>query len=303
MDRILSNCEQNIIMRPKFAPYFFMLPFIFSFLVFFVYPAANTVIMSFHTIVPGEYSFVGLMNYKKLFNAHFFRALKNNVIYTVTTLLILIPFPILLAIILNVFKNGTSKIFRAAIFIPSLVSVVVAGILFQLMFADYDKAFINTLLIRLGMRPQRWLRGNPLNAMIVMVVIGSWRWLGVDLVYFMAGLQTIPEELYEVAEIDGANVLQKTFSITLPLLRPTIYYVFIIIILGGFSMFEESFILWQGYSPGDNGLTIMGYLYSQGFFKADMGFGSAIGVGLLIIILAISIICISFFGMLKKEHD
>jgi arabinosaccharide transport system permease protein len=138
------------------------------------------------------------------------------------------------------------------------------------------------------------------HAMFLLVIIALWRWTGINIIYFLSGLQTIPNELYEAADIDGANTLQKFKVITLPLLKPIIIFVTTISILGGFSMFEESYILWSGNSPNNIGLTMVGYVYRKGFQSGDLGMGSAVGLVLLLIIVVLSLGELSLWGFFKR---
>lgn len=127
--------------------------------------------------------------------------------------------------------------------------------------------------------------------------------MGVNVLYFLAGLQNIPNELYESAEIDGANVYQKFKNVTLPFLKPIITFVSIISIIAGFRMFEESYMLWEANSPGNIGLTLIVYLYQQGIQQNDLGFGAAIGVVVLIIIFIISLIYLLVTGAFKRGDE
>src|SRR5690625_1212301 len=108
-----------------------------------------------------------------------------------------------------------------------------------------------------------------------MVMLAVWRWLGVNILYFLAGLQNIPNELYEASDIDGASIFQKFRYITLPMLYPVTIFVETISIINGFRMFEESFVFWEAGSTGNIGLTVVGYMYQQGIQQNDMGFGAA----------------------------
>lgn len=124
------------------------------------------------------------------------------------------------------------------------------------------------------------------------------------MMYFLSGLQSIPEDYYEAASIDGATTWQKFIKITIPQLKPTFVYVLTISIYGGLAMFNESYMLYQGNnSPNNIGLTIVGYLYRQGIEKNDMGYASAVGVVLLVIVLAINITQLVATGTFKKEDD
>ncbi|MBA4493046.1 carbohydrate ABC transporter permease [Paenactinomyces guangxiensis] len=286
----------------KVAPYLFIMPFVLSFLLFFLYPLLSTINMSFQEIFPGETRYIGLANYEKIWNPHFYRAVYNTSLYTLGTLIILIPVPLLLAILLNRKETPGRQFFRSALFIPALTSVVVAGVVFRLMFGVSDTSLINSLLIKLGLSPQQWTM-HAETGMFLMLLLATWRWTGVNLLYFLAGLQNIPKELYQSADIDGAGPLQKFWHITLPMLKPVVIYVLTISIFGGFRMFEESYVFWGTASPGDIGLTITGYLYQQGFESFDLGLGAAIGVVLLLIVLTINLIQLRFFGLFSKEDE
>jgi arabinosaccharide transport system permease protein len=285
----------------KYVPYVFVLPFIVSFLVFYLYPITQTVIMSFQNVVPGETSFIGLANYAKIFDSDFLDALRVSFTYTALTILVLIPLPVVLSVLLNNGLKRVNSAFRALFFLPSLVSVVVAGTIFRLMFASSGKSMVNSLLVALGGQPVDWLMGGAGSAMFLMVMVAVWRWTGVNVIYFMSGLQTIPAELYEAAEIDGAGPVGRFRHITLPLLKPTIIFVTTISVFGGFAMFEESFIFWAGLSPNNVGLTMVGLLYKRGFQQGDLGLASGVGIFLMLIVFAVSVIQLKFFGFFKKE--
>jgi len=271
-----------------------------SFLIFFLYPTISTIIMSFHEVLGvGNHRFIGISNYTRLFNTQFFNAIRNNTIYTSFMLSILIPIPLIFAVLLNSKRLRGRNFFRAVIFVPALTSIIVAGVAFRLLFGEMDTAFINTILIQLGLPPQRWTM-NYNTGMFLMVSLTSWRIMGVYIVYFISGLQSIPEELYESADIDGASHIGKFTKITLPLLKPILLYVLTIVIFDGYRMFGESFVFWNEGMPGDIGLTIVRYLYQQAFQRNDMGFGSAVGIVLLAIVLTINLIQLKFFGFFKK---
>lgn len=283
------------------APYLFILPFAAAFLLFYLYPICTTILMSFQNVVPGETKFIGLANYLRIPGQDFFDALRVGFVYTFLTIAILVPLPIFFAVLLNSGARRLNAVHRAMFFLPSLVSVVVAGTIFRLMFASTEKAVINGTLKALGISPVDWLMGGADQAMFLMVLLAVWRWLGVNIIYFLSGLQSIPEELYEAAALDGAGPVQKFFRVTLPLLKPTVLFVTTISIFGGFAMFEESYIFWQGNSPNNVGLTMVGLLFKNGFQKGDLGMASTYGLVLMLIVFAISIVQLKFFGFFKKE--
>ena len=286
----------------KNAPYIFIAPFVLTFLVFFLYPLVSTFIMSFQDIAgPGDTTFIGLKNYRNLANEQFYHAIKNSVVYTFLTIAVLIPLPLLLAVLLNSKATRFTNFFKAAFFLPALTSVVVAGLFFRFAFSAQETAFINDLLIKIGASPRDWLFKRE-TTMLVLVLFCTWRWIGVNIIYFMSGLNAIPVEQYEAASIDGAGPLQKFLTITLPNLKSVTVYVVTISIYGGFSMFSESFTLFSSVrSPGDIGLTIVSYIYLEGFNFARLGMGSAIGVTLFAIIMGVNLIQLYASGTFKRS--
>ncbi|MBD0383675.1 carbohydrate ABC transporter permease [Paenibacillus sedimenti] len=292
----------GLLYSQKVAPYVFVLPFILSFLIFFAYPVVSTVIMSFQEVLPDQTRFIGFANYKKLLNPDFYKALLNNTKYTFWTLLILIPVPLVLAVLLNSKIMKARNFFRASLFIPALTSVVVAGTIFRLIFGELDGSLLNSFMHMIGLESQKWLRSSG-TAMFAMVLLATWRWTGINILYFLSALQSIPNELYESAEMDGASVWQKFRSITLPLLKPVTIYVLTISIYGGYSMFVESYTMFNGNnSPNQIGLTMIGYIYKQGLESNNLGFGSAIGLTLLVITLLVNLVQLKSFGLFKKEE-
>lgn len=294
-----ANKFLKILNSKKVAPYVFVSPFIISFLILTLYPAIQAIIMSFQSVLPGQVTFIGWSNYERIINPIFFEALKNTTIYVIITVVVLTVLPILLAVLLDSKLVRFKTIFRASLFIPSLTSVIVAGTIFRMMFGESDVAVANQIVTFFGFDAIDW-RYNSWSAMFLMVVLCSWRWMGVNILYFLAALQNVPRELYEAAEIDGANVIQKFFYVTLPYLKPITIFVVTISIINGFRMFEESFVFWQTSSPGNIGLTVIGYIYQQGIQQNDMGFGAAIGVVLMLIIFVVSFIQLLVTGAFKR---
>lgn len=136
-----------------------------------------------------------------------------------------------------------------------------------------------------------------------MLLVACWRWTGVNILYFLAGLQSISTDLYEAASIDGASKWQQFKKISFPLVKPTTVYVLTISIYAGLSMFLESYMLWKGNnSPQNIGLTIVGYLYRQGIEKRAMGYACAVGLVLLIVVMIVNLIQLTVTGTFKKEE-
>ncbi|TWT07806.1 sugar ABC transporter permease [Planococcus sp. CPCC 101016] len=286
----------------KVAPYVFISPFIISFLILTLYPTIQAFIMSFQRVLPGNVEFIGLSNYERIFNPTFFLALKNTTLYVIFTVVILVVIPILLAVFLDSKLVRFKTIFRASLFIPSLTSIIVAGTIFRMMFGESDTAVANQVVTFFGLEAIDW-RYNSWSAMFLMVTLASWRWMGVNVLYFLAALQSVPKELYESADIDGANVFKKFRYVTLPFLKPITIFVVTISIINGFRMFEESFVFWETSSPGNIGLSVIGYIYQEGIQQNDMGFGAAIGIVLMLIIFAVSFIQLILTGAFKRSDE
>ncbi|HCS38399.1 MAG TPA: arabinose transporter permease [Anaerolineaceae bacterium] len=289
----------------KVAPYIFVLPFVLIFLIFFVYSIGSTVLMSFQSVHIGDIQFVKLENFRMLFNNSSFPiAIRNSLVYTALTLLLLIPFPMTFAVMLNSKSMRGSGLFRAILFLPLLCSVVVAGITFRFMFSETNASLVNSFVINvLGGEKVPWVR-LQWPAMILLVTLASWRWTGINVIYFLSGLNSIPVELYEASEIDGANTWQRFRYLTIPMLKPTIIYVLTISIYGGLAMFAESQMIWAGKSsPHNVGLTIVGFIYQNGISQGNLGLASATGLLLLLAVLIINLVQLRLTGVIGKEND
>lgn len=284
----------------RVAPYVFVLPFVLTFLIFFAYPVGSTFVMSFQKVAAENTAFVGLKNYKTLLNPIFYKALKNSAMYMVISCALMIPIPMVLAAMLNNRNMKCKGFFRSAMFVPALTSVVVAGVVFRMMFGELEGSFANQVISLFGKDPIIWLR-KPVTVWIVFFLLCMWRWTGVNMMYYLSGLQQIPGDLYESADIDGATGWQKMRYITLPLLKPTTVYVLTISIFAGMAMFSESFLLFNGSTnPNNVGTTVVVYLYRMGLEQNNYGLASAIGVILLIIVMIINMIQLTINGTFKK---
>ena len=288
----------------KTAPYVFALPFILSFIIFWVYPLISAFVMSFQDIGAISVKFVGFKNYGKLLkDTVFHTAMLNSFEYMLFTCLLLIPFPMLFAVLMDGNLVKAKGLWKALLYLPALTSVVISGTLFRLMFSEYKTGQMNVLMVMLGLPAIKWLK-SKVTSEIALLMLCCWRWTGVNTLYFMSGLKSIDKSLYESAEIDGASGWQRFRFITIPLIKPTTIYVLTISVYAGLSMFLESFMLWAGNaSPKNIGLTIVGYLYKRGIEKDDMGYACCVGVVLLIIALIINFIQLLLNGTFKKEED
>ena len=287
---------------PKVVPYVFVAPFIVFFLFVYMYPLIMTVIMSFQQIDgPNHHQFIGLKNYQKLNTRDFQMALQTSGRYALWDVIVLTIVPLLIACILHSGLAKGSGFFKSLFFIPSLTSIIVAGIVFRLAFGTLETATMNRLMTAMGFQPVKWLSyAGPGN--FVLILLTLWRWNGGNIVYYLSGLQSIPTDYYEAAQIDGASALQKFFHVTLPCIRPVLIYVITITVLGGFSMFTESVALWQQNNAGGVGRTIVGYMYMVGFKKNNLGLASAVGLTLLVLVVAVNLVQLVLMGFFRKEE-
>ncbi|MDR1470519.1 MAG: sugar ABC transporter permease [Spirochaetaceae bacterium] len=298
-----KNRVSELLYNWKVAPYVFVLPFLLSFSIFWVYPLFSTVKMSFQDILPGEVTWVGLDNFRKLLKDRtFFIAIGNSFLYMGLTIVLLIPFPMLFAVLMDSNFVKAKGVFKAILYMPALTSVVVSGTIFRLAFAEMPNSAMNQIIALFGHEPIRWL-GIKGPAFFALVLICCWRWTGVNMLYFLAGLKGIDTGLYESAEIDGATKMQKFWYITLPLLNPTTIYVLTISIYAGLSMFMEVFMLMGNGGPRNIALTIVGYLYRRGIERNQLGYASAVGIVLLVIALAINTAQLTLTGTLRPKKE
>ncbi|MDD2972658.1 MAG: sugar ABC transporter permease [Lachnospiraceae bacterium] len=285
----------------KIAPYVFVLPFVLTVLLFWIAPISNGVLLSFQDVLKDQW--VGTKNYTRLLSDKIFlKAILNSLKYMIGTLVLLIPFPMLFASLLNSKLMVKANFFKSVYFLPALTSVVVVGTIFRLMFGEASASFANQVMEALGQSPIKWLKGVG-TSYIILLLIACWRWTGVNILYFLAGLQSIPTELYEAASIDGASKWQQFKNISMPLVKPTTVYVLTISIYAGLSMFLESYMIFKGNnSPNNIGLTIVGYLYRQGIEKRAMGYACAVGIVLLLSVMIVNLVQLKLTGTFDKEE-
>jgi ABC-type sugar transport system permease subunit len=284
-------------LQTRAAPYLFVSPFLVIFCVFMLYPLSRSLILSFEkTIGPRHSVFVGLSNYRYLLGHDrlFGLALLNTAAYTVAFLALQIPMSLGLALLLNSRRILFRNLFRFSFFSSYLVGQVFVGVIFFQLFGP-DGLINHFVSMVAGHRVViAWL-SNP-NLVLPSVLIASlWLATGYGMVYFLAALQSVDPELYEAAEMDGAGNWQRFAHITLPGIRPMLGYVVLVGAIGGFQLFELPFVLLQGAGPNARGLTVVMYLFVMGFNTGDLGYASAIGWMLVVILLMLTFIKFRFF--------
>ena len=288
----------------RLAPYFFISPFFVGYAVFFVYPVGHAFYLSFfrQTGIGSTPSFVGLGNYLKLFgDEKFIKSVFNTSYYAAGSVFVIVPVALALALALNVRRLPMREFFRLFFFSPMITSGVVVAIIFRLVFEERYGLINNFILAPLGLPQQGWLI-TPALMMPSVIILGLWRYAGVNALYFLAGLQSIPTEVHEAAAIDGANRWQIFRHITLPLLRPTLLFVIVIAIIGSYNLFGEPYLLFGPEGGTRNaGLFMTMYLYLNGFRFMKFGYAAAIGYALTIIILVLSLIQLRLLGAFQED--
>ncbi len=291
---------KKLLYNTQLVPYLFVLPAFLIFTIFFFYPLVNSFIMSFQSVNFGTREFIGLENYRSLINPTFLTAVKNSLVYMVLTLIVLIPVPFALAIMINDKYLKGVEIFKSILFLPALTSTVVIAIVFKFMFGELDYSQMNLFLGVFGYEPIKWLSESKL-VMPILLLLATWKWLGVNMLYFISGLKNIPQEVIEAAEIDGVNSFEKIRYIYIPMVKPITIYVLTISIYAGLAMFTESMLVYGLNSPNNMALTIVGYLYKVGIQSNDLGLASAIGTFLLLFAFAINLIQLVATGFFKED--
>jgi ABC-type sugar transport system permease subunit len=237
---------------------------------------AFSLIIVFHrwdVVTPME--FVGIKNFIRIFSDEVFL---QSILNTGIFLVLHIPLQIIIALFFAVQLNEKIRLrglFRTLYFLPVVVSGVVVTILFQQLFS-YDTGILNLFLNKIGIPRIPWLV-SEYWAMPSIALMATWKNVGLYVILFLSGLQSIPKELYEAADLDGANSIQKFFKITLPMLNPTVVTVVVLSIIGGFSLFIEPYVL-TGGGPMNSTLSAMLYIYNQAFSFGHMGYAATMGL-------------------------
>lgn len=281
--------------RRILVAYTFMLPSLIVLAVFMFYPLIRAAILSFTNYsVFGVTKYVGLSNYITLVHSsQFWGDLVNTVYYAGVTTPVSVALALALALLLNRRGLPARGVLRAAIFLPAVVSLAVAAIPFRLMFTP-SIGLITYWLGAVGVHSTDWLDSTTL-AMPAVIIVGIWKNVGFYMVIYIAGLQTIPKEFYEAARIDGASAWRRFRNITWPLLSNTTMFVTIIALIASFQAFDQIFVMTQG-GPAFSTETLVMLIYRQGFQQFQLGYASAIGYVLVLIILLFSLFQMRYFN-------
>ncbi|MFN8528644.1 MAG: sugar ABC transporter permease [Anaerolineae bacterium] len=289
-----------------YVPYLFLIPGLALYLVWTVYPLLYQLYISFFDwrIMPNQVSeFVGLQNYQNvLTDRTFWLAMKNTAGYAVVTVAGQMIVGLALAFLVNRVIIG-KRFFRTVYYIPVVTSWVVVSFLFIYLFSPGNSGLINFVLVKLGLiaEPVSWMAQSD-TAWIAIYSLGIWKGMGWAMVIFLAALQGIPPELYEAAAIDGAGEWARLRYMTLPLIRRTIFFVFVALMIGGFQVFI-SVLLITGGGPLHRTEVALTYMFDQAFGNLHFGYGAALSYILAIVIVLVSVAQRWLFGRGTAEVE
>ncbi|SFP52328.1 multiple sugar transport system permease protein [Butyrivibrio proteoclasticus] len=290
--------------KKSFKGYLYLLPSIIIMICFTLYPLVRAIIMSFlgnYSIINDGYTSIGFENYQALFSdPDFGKSLLNTAIYVICV----VPASIILSLLFAVLINSCKKLkalFQTIYFLPYVTSVIAIGIVWRWMF-NSNYGLINYVLSIFGIEPIQWLN-LPEYAMPALIIFAIWKSMAFNILIFLAGLQTIPEDLYRAARIDSTPRFRVFTRITVPSLAPMIVYSSVIGMIGAFKVYNEVFSLFQGKAgPANSAMTIVYYIYDKFYNSYKYGVAAAGSVVLFLIILALTQIQLRVTGGRKGKN-
>lgn len=274
--------------RDMTAGLLFVLPMLVLFLMFRAFPTLGAIGLSFTNYkLSGEFSLIGLKNYTDFFSSQVaLNALATTVLYAVIYVPLMIVVALGVAVLLNQVVWG-SGLFRSAMFLPYVTSFILAGIIWRWLFALEGP--LNALVTAAAGAPIPFLSGAQPLVLASIASASVWHGYGYSMLILLAGLKTIPGDLYESARIDGATVWQQFWSITLPLLRPSLFFVLVIETIAAFQVFDTAYVM-TGGGPARASYSLVYFLYDSGFKFFNFGYAAAVGVILFVLVLLISLV-------------
>lgn len=270
--------------------YIMIFPTFIGLMVLNIIPAIETLILSFEKAGAfGKSTWIGLDNYKNLIqDPAVIRAVYNTLGYTIISVPAIVILSLIVAVLLNQKIKGTS-VYRTIYFLPMVAAPAAIAMVWRWLF-NSEYGLINYLLSTIGINGPKWIT-DPNVALISIVIVGVWSAIGYNMVLLLAGLQEIPKDYYEAASIDGASPLRKFFTITVPLVSPTLFFVVVTSIISAFQVFDIIFMMIDKTSTAIESTQSLVYLfYKHSFVLNDKGYGSAILMLLLAIIMIVTVI-------------
>jgi len=277
----------------KYTPYLFLIPALAVLVVFFFIPFFQTFGLSFFDYSSSLYhpTYNGVDNYIKLFKEPiFYKVMFNTFMYLVIAVPFLVIFPLFVAILINQKIRGIT-LYKILIYFPVIVSIVVAAIAFKWLYAG--QGILNYVLSLFHLNPIGWLIDTKW-ALFSVAIVTIWKGIGYYMMIYLASLMSVPQDLYEACDIDGANFWQKHLTVTIPHIMPTIALVSTISTISAMKVFAEIYVMTKG-GPLDSSKTIVYYIYERAFENLDLGYASALAVVLLVVVMIFSLINILCF--------
>ena len=269
--------------------YRFLAPYLLIFVSFWIWPIFSSFLISFQATRTVPWRFAPTFNWGRLIgDPAFFNALKNTLLILVIQVPVMIALATVMAVLLNSPLLKAKGFFRFAFFAPVVVGEVAYSAVFRLMF-NFDFGIINKFLNGVGLPGVDWF-SNVTPAMALIIIAVTWRWAGYNAIIILAGLQSIPEDVYEAATLDRVSKLRQFIFITLPLLRPIIVFCLVLSIIGTMQLFTEPFLITNRGGPGGGTETLGLLLYRQGFTSLNFGYASAIAYTMAALAIAISLL-------------
>ncbi|WP_207782141.1 carbohydrate ABC transporter permease [Phytoactinopolyspora limicola] len=278
--------------------YVFILPYVILFLTFKIAPAIFGVGLSFTNWRPvGGADFIGFDNFTRLFSDPiFWGALRVTLVYAIIAIPMSITVSLFMALLCDRTLRGMG-IYRSIFFLPVVTSSVIAGIIWVWIFGQQGP--LNWLTGLVGVGPLGWLQSEIL-VLPALSMVSAWSNFGYNMLILLAGMLAIPRDYYEAAELDGANWFKRFRHVTIPLLKPALFFVLILEIIKSFQVFDTIYVM-TGGGPFRSSYTLTYMIYDQGFGYFDFGYASAVGVVLLVITLAVSLVQRWLFDKEKKK--
>lgn len=278
-------------MRVEGAAWLFLSPFLLLFVVFVVYPLAKSLVLAFQqTYGPFDTEWVGFANFRNLIGDDLFLlAVRNTAVYTLGSLFIQLPLALGLAMLLNRPGLKGRGIYRLIFFSPQLMGLVFAAMLAALVFEKRAGLLNQALHAGFGFDLDfPWLQTH---VMWTLILTSLWMYVGYNMIFFLAALQNIDKSLLEAASMDGAGPRDRFLNVTLPSIRPVASVVVLLSVIGSLQLFELPWIMLNSTpGPGNRGLTIVMYLYQKGFETGDLGYASAIGWVLAVMLVGLALV-------------
>lgn len=279
-----------------------VLPSMLIITVFTIYPIFQSLIMSFTNwnILKNTRKFVGLNNYIRMFaDERFLNALKNTVEYTLLYVPLLLLLCILFAALIN-FRFKGASFYKSVMFVPAVTSMAIIAIIFRYIL-DGNIGIIPLWLKKFGVIAPDFLRDEH-TAMGAVIFTSLWRWTGFNMVIILAGINAIPESLYEASAIDGAGNVKQFFSVTLPLIAPSVSFVLITNIISSFQVFDQVYVMTKGGLMFRTEVLVY-YIYYQGFTVYNMGYASAMAFFLFLIVLFFTVFQLKGFSRAESNLE